>query len=125
MIRPNRNSIACSYVSIAGCIVVFAIVFIDRIKIDDPVGAISVHGICGMWGTIAVGIFSSNEAHTVGTQIIGTVSYALFAFVASAILIAIIKATAGIRVSAEEEEEGLDIGEHGQPSYADFNPIHN
>ena len=110
---------------IAGCIVVFAIVFIDRIKIDDPVGAISVHGICGMWGTIAVGIFSSNEAHTVGTQIIGTVSYALFAFVASAILIAIIKATAGIRVSAEEEEEGLDIGEHGQPSYADFNPIHN
>ena len=63
--------------------------------------------------------------HTVGTQIIGTLSYAIFAFVASAILIAIIKATAGIRVSAEEEEEGLDIGEHGQPSYADFHPIHN
>ena len=110
---------------IAGCIVVFAIVFIDRIKIDDPVGAISVHGICGIWGTVAVGIFSTNEAHTVGTQIIGTLSYAVFAFVASAILIAIIKATAGIRVSAEEEEEGLDIGEHGQPSYADFHPIHN
>ena len=110
---------------IAGCIVVFAIVFIDRIKIDDPVGAISVHGICGIWGTVAVGIFSTNAAHTVGTQIIGTLSYAIFAFVASAILIAIIKATAGIRVSAEEEEEGLDIGEHGQPSYADFHPIHN
>ncbi len=110
---------------IAGCIVVFAIVFIDRIKIDDPVGAISVHGICGIWGTVAVGIFSTNAAHTVGTQIIGTLSYAIFAFVASAILIAIVKATAGIRVSAEEEEEGLDIGEHGQPSYADFHPIHN
>ena len=110
---------------IAGVIVVFAIVFVDRIKIDDPVGAISVHGICGVWGTIAVGIFSTNAAHTVGTQIIGTLSYTIFAFAASAILIYIIKATVGIRVSAEEEEEGLDISEHGQPSYADFHPIHN
>jgi Amt family ammonium transporter len=105
--------------------VVFAIVGIDRIKIDDPVGAISVHGICGVWGTVAVGLFSTNADHTLFKQIVGTLSISLFAFVASAILILLIKAALGIRVSAEEEEEGLDAGEHGQPSYADFHPIHN
>ncbi len=110
---------------ISGIIVVFAIVGIDRIKIDDPVGAISVHGICGVWGTVAVGLFSTNADHTLFKQIVGTLSISLFAFVASAILILLIKAALGIRVSAEEEEEGLDAGEHGQPSYADFHPIHN
>lgn len=110
---------------VAGCIVVFAIVIIDRIQIDDPVGAISVHGVCGLWGTIAVGIFSTNPEHSVGTQIVGTLSYALFAFVASIILASVVKATIGLRVSAEEEEEGLDMGEHGQPAYADFQHINN
>jgi len=110
---------------VAGCIVVFAIVIIDRIQIDDPVGAISVHGVCGLWGTIAVGIFSTNPEHSVGTQIVGTLSYALFAFVASMILASVVKATVGLRVSAEEEEEGLDMGEHGQPAYADFQHINN
>ena len=110
---------------VAGCIVVFAIVIIDRIQIDDPVGAISVHGVCGLWGTIAVGIFSTNPEHRVGTQIVGTLSYALFAFVASMILASVVKATIGLRVSAEEEEEGLDMGEHGQPAYADFQHINN
>ena len=110
---------------VAGCIVVFAIVIIDRIQIDDPVGAISVHGVCGLWGTIAVGIFSTNPEHSVGTQIVGTLSYALFAFVTSMILASIVKATIGLRVSAEEEEEGLDMGEHGQPAYADFQHINN
>jgi len=110
---------------VAGCIVVFAIVIIDRIQIDDPVGAISVHGVCGLWGTIAVGIFSTNPEHSVGTQIVGTLSYALFAFVASMILASVVKATIGLRVSAEEEEEGLDMGEHGQPAYADFQHINN
>ncbi len=110
---------------IAGAIVVFAIVLIDRVGIDDPVGAISVHGVCGMWGTIAVGIFSTNAAHTVGTQIIGTLAYAVFAFAASLILALLIKSTFGIRVSAEEEDEGLDVSEHGQPAYADFQHITN
>ena len=110
---------------IAGTIVVFAIVTIDRIEIDDPVGAISVHGICGMWGTIAVGIFSTNADHSVITQIIGTLSYAAFAFVASLILASLVKATIGFRVSAEEEDEGLDMSEHGQPAYADFQHINN
>lgn len=110
---------------IAGALVVFSIVIIDRIKIDDPVGAISVHGVCGMWGTIAVGIFSTNPDHNLGTQIFGTLSYAIFAFVASLILALAIKATLGLRVSEEEEDEGLDVGEHGQPAYADFQHITN
>ena len=110
---------------IAGVLVVFAIVIVDRIKIDDPVGAISVHGVCGMWGTIAVGIFSTNPDHSVGTQILGTLSYGIFAFVASLILGSIVKAIMGLRVSAEEEDEGLDVGEHGMPAYADFQHITN
>ncbi|HIG52674.1 MAG TPA: ammonium transporter [Candidatus Handelsmanbacteria bacterium] len=105
---------------IAGVIVVFAIVLIDRIKIDDPVGAISVHGICGIWGTVAVGIFSANAEHSIVTQLCGTLSYATFAFVFSLIVTLIIKATLGFRVDAEEEDEGLDLSEHGQPAYADF-----
>jgi Amt family ammonium transporter len=110
---------------IAGVIVVFAIVIVDRVRIDDPVGAISVHGVCGVWGTVAVGIFSTNAEHTVGLQILGTLTYALFAFVASFVLASLVKATLGIRVSAEEEDEGLDVGEHGQPAYADFQHISN
>ena len=105
---------------IAGIIVVFAIVIIDRIRIDDPVGAISVHGVCGIWGTVAVGIFSTNAEHSLGTQIIGTLTYAIFAFLASLILATIVKMTLGFRVTAEEEAEGLDVSEHGQPAYADF-----
>ena len=106
--------------AIAGVIVVFAIVIIDRIRIDDPVGAISVHGVCGIWGTVAVGIFSTNAAHTFGTQLLGTLTYAAFAFVASLILATLVKVTIGIRVSEQEEDEGLDVSEHGQPAYADF-----
>ena len=111
--------------AIAGILVVFAIVTIDRIRIDDPVGAVSVHGVCGMWGTIAVGLFSTNPEHSVGTQILGTLSYAIFAFTASLILALVLKATLGIRVTAEEEDEGLDLAEHGQPAYADFQHITN
>jgi Amt family ammonium transporter len=111
--------------AIAGAIVVFAIVLIDRIRIDDPVGAISVHGICGVWGTIAVGIFSTNPEHSLVTQILGTLSYAAFAFVASLILALLIKSTLGIRVTEQEEDEGLDVAEHGQPAYADFQHITN
>ncbi len=103
--------------AVAGVIVVFSILFFDKIKIDDPVGAISVHGICGMWGTIAVGIFGD---FSVMTQIIGTLSYAAFAFVFSIIVFGAIKAVMGVRVSEEEEFEGLDIGEHGQEAYPDF-----
>ncbi|MBP6603146.1 MAG: ammonium transporter [Verrucomicrobiales bacterium] len=102
---------------IAGIIVVFAIVFFDKIKIDDPVGAISVHGVCGVWGTLAVGMFSFNPEHTFGTQLIGTLSIGIFAFVFSFVVFFILKALGGVRVSEEEEHEGLDVAEHGAPAY--------
>jgi ammonium transporter, Amt family len=105
--------------AIAGVIVVIAVISFDKIKIDDPVGAISVHGICGMWGTIAVGIFGGANLLW---QIIGTVSVSLFAFVVTFILAIAVKATMGLRVSEEEEFQGLDIGEHGQEAYPDFGP---
>lgn len=107
---------------VAGALVVFSIIFFDKIKIDDPVGAISVHGICGIWGTIAVALFS--DAAPLGIQILGTLSVSALAFVSSLILAFAIKATMGIRVSADEEAEGLDIGEHGAEAYPDFTPAH-
>jgi len=108
--------------AIAGIIVVFSIIFFDKVKIDDPVGAISVHGVCGIWGTLAVALFS--DAATFGTQLLGTASVCAFAFVASLILSLIIKAIMGWRVSAEEETEGLDAGEHGAEAYPDFTAAH-
>jgi ammonium transporter, Amt family len=104
--------------AIAGILVVFSIIFFDKIKIDDPVGAISVHGVCGVFGTLAVALFS--DAAGFGIQLIGTLSVGLFAFLFSIIVFGIIKATIGVRVSPEEEAEGLDIGEHGQEAYPDF-----
>ena len=100
---------------IAGALVVFSIIFFDKVKVDDPVGAISVHGVCGIWGTLAVAIFS--DAAPFGIQLIGTLSISAFAFVASLILAILIKVTIGFRVSADEEAEGLDIGEHGAEAY--------
>ena len=106
---------------IAGCLVVFSVLFFDKIKIDDPVGAISVHGICGIWGTLAVGIFGKEAlaGETVGfmPQLIGTLSISAFAFVCSFALFSILKLTLGVRVSEEEELEGLDVDEHGAPAY--------
>ncbi|MCP5541956.1 MAG: ammonium transporter [Akkermansiaceae bacterium] len=102
---------------IAGALVVGSILFFDKIKIDDPVGAISVHGICGMWGTIAVGIFSFNSEHSLFTQILGTVAISLFAFVFSYVVFFALKAIMGVRVSEEEEAGGLDVAEHGAPAY--------
>ena len=101
---------------IAGIIVVLA----DRIKIDDPVGAISVHLVCGIWGTLAVGIFSKNPDISLLTQIMGIIAYGAICVVASGILFAVLKFTLGIRVSEEEELGGLDIGEHGMEAYGGF-----
>ncbi|MFP4280999.1 MAG: ammonium transporter [Opitutales bacterium] len=103
--------------AIAGIIVVFSIIAFDKIKIDDPVGAISVHGVCGIWGTLAAGIFGG---YNVGVQLLGTLSVCAFAFVFTFIVAFAIKATMGIRVSEEEEAGGLDVGEHGQEAYPDF-----
>ena len=101
--------------AISGLLVVAAILLFERLKIDDPVGATSVHGICGFWGTLAVGIFG--EAPLIW-QLIGGLSYALFAFAFAFIVFLALKVTLGIRVTAEEEDQGLDIAEHGQEAYA-------
>lgn len=102
--------------AIGGIIVVFSILFFDKIKIDDPVGAISVHGVVGIWGTLAVAIFGGASFVS---QLIGVASIYTFAFIFSFILFFIIKLIMGVRVSEEEEHEGLDVAEHGVPAYTD------
>lgn len=103
---------------IAGLLVVVAVLGIDRAKIDDPVGAISVHLVCGIWGTLAVGIFSSD--HSFMIQLLGVIAYGIACFPIALILFIILKNTLGIRVDPEEELGGLDMGEHGMMAYADF-----
>jgi Amt family ammonium transporter len=106
--------------AIGGGLVVFSVIFLDKIKIDDPVGAISVHGTVGIWGTLAVGLPFFNggsEAISIVSQIIGIASVYGFSFILSFVLFFIIKMVIGVRVSAEEEAEGLDLGEHGQEAY--------
>ena len=107
--------------AIGGVIVVFSILFFDKIKMDDPVGAISVHGICGIWGTISLVFFTTEEAGTFSlmSQLIGVGTVYIFAFGVSLVLCVLGKIIFGIRVSDEEEAEGLDVAEHGAPAYAD------
>jgi Amt family ammonium transporter len=102
--------------AIAGVIVVLSVIFFDKIKIDDPVGAISVHGVCGVFGTLAPAIFGTKSF---GTQLMGTLAVSAFAFVVSLALFLILKVVMGVRVDAQEEEEGLDVAEHGAPAYTD------
>lgn len=103
---------------IAGVLVVVSVLTVDKMRIDDPVGAISVHLVCGIWGTLAVGIFSAE--HSFGIQLLGVVAYGVTCVVAAAALFLILKVTMGIRVDAEEELIGLDIGEHGMEAYHGF-----
>jgi Amt family ammonium transporter len=103
--------------AISGALVVVAILFFERLKIDDPVGAISVHGVCGTWGTLAVGIWGESSLLW---QIYGCLTYAIAAFAFAFIIFAALKFTIGVRVTAEEEDEGLDIAEHGQEAYSDL-----
>ena len=105
---------------IAGLIAVLSVVFFDKIRIDDPVGAVSVHLVCGIWGTLAVGIFSTNPDHSFVTQLIGVAAYGAFTVICSFLIFVAIKAIMGVRVSEEEEVRGLDISEHGMESYPDF-----
>ena len=109
---------------IAGVIVVASILMFDKLKIDDPVGAISVHGVCGIWGTLAVALFQQEgSGFSFGTQLLGTLSICGFAFVFSLIVFGIIKAVLGVRVTEEEESEGLDVSEHGQEAYPDYQTV--
>ena len=100
---------------IAGVIVVFSIISLDKAKIDDPVGAISVHGVCGIWGPIATAIFADGFDFMV--QLKGALLVSVFAFAFAYIVFSILKAVMGVRVSEEEEDRGLDIAEHGQEAY--------
>ena len=134
----------CAFVSIpssliigliAGFLVVVSVLFFDRVKIDDPVGATSVHLVCGVFGTLCVGLFAQDQfaPNTTGNglffgggagllmaQAAGVIGVGAFVFGISLGFWKIIAATVGVRVSAEEEIEGLDIGEHGNVAYPDF-----
>lgn len=136
----------CAYVSvpvslligaIAGVIVVLAVLFFDKMKIDDPVGALSVHLVNGVFGTICVGLFAKDGITGIatgnglfygggftllGAQLLGVVSVAAFVIVSTSAVWLLIKATIGLRVGKEEEIQGLDIGEHGNQAYPDFAP---
>jgi Amt family ammonium transporter len=105
--------------AIGGVLVVFSILTLDKMKIDDPVGAISVHGVVGIWGLIAV-LFSQNESVSVTGQLMGIVVIFAWTLVMSLIFWLIIKAVMGIRVSEEEEYEGVDLGECGLEAYPEF-----
>lgn len=100
--------------AISGVLVVLGIVMLDKLRIDDPVGAWPVHGLCGIWGVIAAGIFGP---HNIGTQIIGAVVISAWAFATMFILFSVLKAAGLLRVSAEDEQSGLDISEHGMHAY--------
>ena len=104
--------------AIGGLIVVASIVLLDRLRIDDPVGAISVHGTCGIWGIIAV-VFSNDDA-TIGGQLLGIVGIFGWVFIASLIVWAILKYAMGIRISEEDEERGADVSETGIEAYPEF-----
>jgi len=107
---------------IAGVLVVLSVLFFDKIKIDDPVGAVSVHGVCGAWGTLAAGLFNIEGVTTkiISTQLIGIGAAFVWAFGCAFILFKLIDITMGLRVSEEEEMIGLDISEHGGHAYNDF-----
>ena len=107
--------------AIAGVILVFGISLLDKLKLDDPVGAIPVHLICGIWGTLAVGIFGEMASvEQFINQLIGVGIIGAFSCITAIIIVFIVKASVGLRVSKEEELKGLDISEHSMDAYADF-----
>ncbi|MBF9002544.1 MULTISPECIES: ammonium transporter [Vibrio] len=110
---------------VAGVLVVLSVQFFDRIKVDDPVGAVSAHGVCGAWGTLAAGIFDMGgfSWSVVGVQLIGIIACFIWAFGTGLILFKCIDLTIGMRVTKEEEMNGLDFAEHGANSYPDFNIV--
>ena len=123
---------------VAGILVVLSVEFFDKVlKIDDPCGAISVHGVCGVWGTLAVGLFAlpgtldntglfyGGGFAQLGVQALGALSVFAWVFITATILFFVLKKTVGLRVSAKEELEGLDISEHGMESYSGFQIFSN
>lgn len=119
--------------AIGGCLVVLSVLFIDNVlKVDDPVGAVSVHGVCGAWGTISCGLFCMDNGllyggglKQLGVQLVGAGAAFAWAFGLGLILFFTLKKTIGLRVSEEEELKGLDIGEHGLEAYSGFQIFSN
>jgi len=135
---------SCAFVSmgsalviggIAGGMVVFGVLLLDKLKLDDPVGALAVHGMGGIFGTLAVGLFAQDKFapgttgnglffgggfELLGAQALGVLAVGGFVFAVSMVAWLAIKATLGLRVTEDEEREGLDIGEHGNRAYPDF-----
>jgi Amt family ammonium transporter len=119
--------------AVGGAIVVFAVKFFDRVRVDDPVGAISVHGVCGTWGTFSIALFAQYDDAFLGredaglfygggldqmvTQVSFILAHAVFVIAAASLMFFIIKKTIGLRVTPEEEINGLDVEEHGSPGY--------
>ena len=119
--------------AIGGYLVVRGVEILDKLKIDDPVGAFPVHGICGIWGTLAVGIFGkqslglANEGFVYsgnpmqfGVQMVGSITTVAFILISMGLVFKLIDLSMGLRVSREEELRGLDIGEHGMEAYGGF-----
>jgi len=118
---------------VGGLLVVFSVLFFDKVRVDDPVGAISVHGVVGIWGTLSIGLFAQYDDAFLGREDAGlffgggldqlamqavmVIIIALWVAITTGILFAILKATIGLRVSAEEETQGLDVLEHGLAGY--------
>jgi Amt family ammonium transporter len=124
---------------IAGALVVAAVLAFDRLRLDDPVGALSVHLVNGIWGTLAVGLFADSSVAPVagpanglffggglaqlGQQLVGVLAAGAYTLVVSLIAWGVIRAVMGLRVTPEEETEGLDLGEHGNAAYPDFQVV--
>lgn len=107
---------------VAGVLVTESVLFFDRIGVDDPVGAVSVHGVCGAWGTLAAGLFDAAgfSWHVVGVQALGVATAFVWAFASSFVLFKVLKAVMGVRLSEEEELTGCDFSEHGLSAYPEF-----
>ena len=111
--------------AISGVLVFVSVIMFDKLKIDDPVGALSVHLVCGIFGTLAVGIFGAKAGGAqLMAQLKGIAAVGVFTFLFAYLVFFVLKVTIGIRVSAEEESGGLDIGEHGAEAYPDFTTAH-
>ena len=129
--RPQRIKINISLILstllFAGILVDLAVIYIDKLKVDDPVGAIAVHGVNGLFGTIAVGLFASEEGLFFGggasfliTQVIGVLAIATFSFIFTFIIMKIMEKLVGVRISREEEIAGIDSVSFGVESYSTY-----
>lgn len=119
--------VAITIGAVGGFIVVFGVAFLDKIHVDDPVGAVPVHGMNGIWGTAALGLFHESQgfffgggAGFFGVQLLGTLSVTIFVIASMFAVFKLIKFAVGLRISREEELKGIDISEHGMEAYADF-----